>query len=169
MTIEEWRRIPGASDYEVSDLGRVRSHRRRGAPLILKPATDTGGYRGVCISMDSGAKSRVRVHSLVLLAFVGPRPEGMLVRHLNGESSDNRLSNLAYGTPTENNLDTVRYGGHFYAKRTHCAEGHEFTPENTIRRASGRRCRECSRVFWRERMRVRRAAAKAARESEVAS
>jgi hypothetical protein len=43
-----------------------------------------------------------------------------------------------------------------HRKRETCAKGHEFTPENTIMRSDGRRCRECLREANR-RYRVRRA------------
>lgn len=50
------------------------------------------------------------VHNLVLGAFVGPCPPGMECRHLNNDSSDNRLVNLAWGTPKENAADRVPNG-----------------------------------------------------------
>ncbi|MFV0400614.1 MAG: HNH endonuclease signature motif containing protein [Oscillospiraceae bacterium] len=50
------------------------------------------------------------VHKLVLEAFVGVRPEGMVCRHLNGNSLDNRLLNLCWGTPQENVRDSIRHG-----------------------------------------------------------
>ena len=43
------------------------------------------------------------IHYLVLLAFVGPRPEGMFVCHLDHNPAHNCLSNLEYNTPSENN------------------------------------------------------------------
>jgi hypothetical protein len=46
-----------------------------------------------------------------LLAFVGaPGPGQTVTRHLNGDPADNRLANLAWGTPRENGRDTVRHG-----------------------------------------------------------
>ena len=43
-------------------------------------------------------------------AFVGEPPEGMEVRHLNGDPTDNRLENLKYGSRTENILDVFYQG-----------------------------------------------------------
>jgi hypothetical protein len=38
------------------------------------------------------------------------------------------------------------------AKQTHCMRGHEFTEENTLRKANGTRgCRECRRAYDRKR------------------
>jgi len=56
------------------------------------------------------------VHRMVLLAFVGPAPEGMKCRHLNGNPKDNRLENLCWGTSSENNRDIVRHGRHITSR-----------------------------------------------------
>lgn len=50
------------------------------------------------------------VHRLVYETFVGEIPEGMVIRHLNDEPGDNRLSNLAIGTQKENVQDAIRNG-----------------------------------------------------------
>lgn len=50
------------------------------------------------------------VHRLVLEAFVGKCPDKMHARHLNGNPSDNRVENLAWGTRSENMMDRVRHG-----------------------------------------------------------
>ena len=55
-------------------------------------------------------RTRLLVHILVLEAFRGPRPPGTQTRHLNGISNDNRLVNLAWGTPKENAADCLRQG-----------------------------------------------------------
>lgn len=47
---------------------------------------------------------------LVMLAFVGPRPDGLDVCHGNGNPADNRLENLRYGTRSENMRDALRHG-----------------------------------------------------------
>jgi hypothetical protein len=41
----------------------------------------------------------------VLLAFVGPRPDGALGRHLNDRPADNRVENLAWGSYADNAAD----------------------------------------------------------------
>lgn len=50
------------------------------------------------------------VHRLVMSAFVGPRPRDKEVAHYNGRPEDNRLSNLRYATPQENEQDKFRHG-----------------------------------------------------------
>ena len=46
----------------------------------------------------------------MLEAYVGPKPKGMETRHLNGNRQDNRLSNLSYGSHSDNQQDAVRHG-----------------------------------------------------------
>jgi hypothetical protein len=62
------------------------------------------------------------------------------------------------GTHQENMLDHANKGLHHEARREFCANGHEFTPENTRMYGSTRRCRTCQRAFdasYRERKRAR--------------
>lgn len=116
MSDEQWKPIQGFPHFEVSNLGRVRSWRKRGPwteeradqPRILK-ATDTSGYPRVKVSNAQQTVIR-RIHRLVLDAFVGPCPPGMECAHLNGIPSDNRLENLRWCTPAENYADRIRQG-----------------------------------------------------------
>jgi len=106
--IENWRDIPGHEGrYMVSDLGRVRSPYR-----TLQQFTDKDGY--LCVTLPSG---RTRVHRIVLRTFVGPKPPGLVTRHDNGIRTDNRLSNLLYGTPQENTDDRLRHGTHQFGEQ----------------------------------------------------
>ncbi len=59
---------------------------------------------------NPGTKKQVYVHQLVLGAFVGPCPIGMECRHLDGNPSNNFLSNLRWGTHLENMEDMRRHG-----------------------------------------------------------
>lgn len=87
----------------------------------------------------------VLVHQLVLAEFVGPRPTGLVVRHLNGNSRDNRLSNLVYGTAAQNAQDAIAHGVNANLNKTHCPHGHEYTVANTYIRPCGKRkCRACN-------------------------
>ncbi len=160
-TREAWRPVPGYEGrYEVSDQGRVKSLERevvRGfctvmvGNRILRATKDGRGYRTVALCRD-GVQKNFTVHSLVMLAFVGPLPKGQLVRHLNGSKTDNRLTNLAYGTYSENAHDKVAHGGHPNANLSHCKYGHKFSEENIKPNGpNGRGCRECSRRESRQR------------------
>lgn len=142
--------------YEVSDLGRVRSIDRvveRGNGLLVVKGrvlaawpTPPMGYRAVTLS-KGGKTKKVRVHNLVLEAFVGPRPCGLMGCHDDGDLNNNLLSNLRWDTQASNVSDAVRHGTHFQKRKTHCKRGHLFDVANTyVKRGGGRQCRECIRL-----------------------
>lgn len=102
---ERWLPVVGfVGAYEVSDLGRVRSLLSGG--LMKKQTLNKSGY---LYTMLRGKKN-VRVHKLVLEAFVGACPPGMETRHLDGNRKNNELSNLCYGTRRKNFEDKKRHG-----------------------------------------------------------
>lgn len=105
--VEQWRNVPNAPGYEVSDKGRIRSTNKSatGDPKPLIPVIRKG-YAEVRIMKGKA----VSVHGLVLAAFVGPRPTDMECRHLNGDPLDNRLENLKWGTRAENYADRRIHG-----------------------------------------------------------
>jgi len=136
--------------YEISDLGRVRSLRRRTSSgwrggRVRKACRAHNGYLQVSLS-SGGLRVNGWIHQMVAEAFIGPRPPGMQIRHLDGDPANNQLSNIAYGTPSENAFDAVRHGRNRQALQTHCVNGHEFDSANTYIRPSGARdCRACIR------------------------
>ncbi len=111
MVVEEWRGTHNPN-YDVSNLGRVRSHfGSKSKPLrILKCPLDTRGYHK--LRMWENGEPAVNwswVHILVAAAFHGPRPEKHQVRHKDGTRTNNRATNLEYGTGSENMQDAVRH------------------------------------------------------------
>lgn len=153
---EQWRPVVGWPEYEISDLGRVRSvervvMRRNGVPQtvrskVLSTPPASHGYRNVGLHRP-GQRPRVElVHRLVLEAFVGPCPPGLECRHRNSDHHDNRLRNLRWGTRADNNRDIVKHGHHHNANKTECPQGHPYDERNTYRapgRPNQRRCRTC--------------------------
>jgi hypothetical protein len=123
---EIFKPIPGFPGYDVSDQGRVRSYIKVMGPgmvaIVDTPQriltgtlhnSSKGGkliyYRRVCLSQHIS----ICIHTLVLLAFVGPSPPEMECRHLDGDSLNNHLYNLRWGTRSENALDKTRHGTHW--------------------------------------------------------
>lgn len=101
---ENWKPVVGYEGlYEVSDFGRVRNVADRIGTFIgkiLKPATTDGSKRFVLC--NHGKTQNVRCHKLVMAAFVGPRPEGLQVKHIDGDKGNNLLGNLEYAKQPRN-------------------------------------------------------------------
>lgn len=110
-----WKIIPQWPEYEVSDTGQVR--RRQGgqgtrAGYVLKPVlvTPRGAGNGrsktnYCkVSLHArGVRRQVHVHTLVLEAFVGPRPSNdHVANHKDGNGENNNKANLEWATYAEN-------------------------------------------------------------------
>lgn len=74
----------------------------------MKPGQQTKGY--LIVNLCNGHSHVRTIHRLVLETYVGPCPEGMQCRHLNGNQFDNRFENLCWGTPSENVRDTIQHG-----------------------------------------------------------
>lgn len=142
---ETWLPVPGyESFYEVSDAGQVRSlPRPRTAGGVLRQMRIKGDYRQVTFCRD-GKQKNFLVHVAVAAAFHGPRPAGLVIRHLDGDPSNNSATNLRYGTDVENARDLIRHGRHNQLNKTHCPQGHPFDEVNTSHVADGSRaCRKC--------------------------
>ena len=103
---ETWRQIPSLPNYEVSDLGCVRQ-RKTNRPL--KAYRTHNGYLRIELSR-SGKRINKSIHELVMSAFVGSRPGGFQVNHIDGDKVNNHLSNLEYCTPQENTDHAIRIG-----------------------------------------------------------
>lgn len=116
----EWFEIPSCPGYFVDREGNIGSQWKRiglgrgkgtrvertNAIHLLRASINQHGYR----FLNLGRGNTRTVHRLVLETFVGQCPAGMEARHLNGDPSDNRLENLAWGTPKENQSDQYRHG-----------------------------------------------------------
>lgn len=111
--IELWKPIKGWEQYEVSNMGRVRSknrfvtqfwHKRFFQRImgsrILKPRKQNGGYLMVWLSKDGKSKA-MTIHRLVATAFLG---EGGKcdVNHKDGNKQNNCVSNLEWTTRSNN-------------------------------------------------------------------
>lgn len=115
MSAERWLPVVGYEGrYEVSNLGRVRvvfssKHTQIG---MLVGSTKNTGYREAALVDSDGARKYVRIHKMVLLAFVGPPPSGMECNHKNGIKTDNRLENLEWVTKSEQHIHRARVLNH---------------------------------------------------------
>jgi hypothetical protein len=119
---ELWRPVVGLEQfYAVSSSGNVKrlAHENTvtGHPnpkytiarlpeRILNPTSGKNGYYSVVLK-----KRRYYVHTLVLEAFVGPRPSGLIACHGPAGRRVNTPDNLSWGTYSQNaGIDMIRDG-----------------------------------------------------------
>lgn len=151
---EVWLPVVGYEGmYEVSSEGRVRSLDRtnaRGFRLkgrMLSICLSGGGYPSVGLCKN-GRQRTYTTASLVLSAFVQPRPPGLHVLHENDVKTDNTPKNLYYGTHAENMRDRLRNGNHPFAKKEMCKCGRPYDKKSA---AGARQCSFCLNARARER------------------
>lgn len=103
--------------YQVSNTGKVRSidrvdktgRKREG--IELKQYKDSTGYYRVALWYTKHSKKDIRVHSLVINAFIPDNPENKrVVNHKDGNKLNNNLTNLERATDSENHLHAYRMG-----------------------------------------------------------
>jgi hypothetical protein len=101
---------------------------------------------------QEGIVRQALVQHLVAAAFLGPRPEGQIVRHLDDDKTRNDVGNLAYGTYTDNQYDCVGNGHHHHTAKLTCVRGHLLSGLNLYfktRHPQRRQCRSCARAhMW---------------------
>lgn len=108
----EMRQIPGQPGYFATIDGDIWSaHAGRNLKAYAC------GPRKYLAFRPRFRGSNIYVHRAVAEAWLGPRPEGLQTRHLNGNNLDNRPSNLAYGTVKENAQDRMAHGTTHRGKR----------------------------------------------------
>lgn len=111
-----YRLVPGFSNYVAGSDGTIWSCRmtaKRTNPVwvIKKSKTNNRGYKLVHLIADDGRHYGTQAGSIVLMAFVGPRPQGHHACHFpNRDPTDNRVINLRWGTPAQNYADALVHG-----------------------------------------------------------
>lgn len=117
--IEEWKDIKGFEGYfQVSNLGKVKRLYRycevktrygikpyEVEEKIMPQFTWQSRYLRVDISYSRNKKHYRRatyVHNLVAEAFIGDRPDGYVIDHIDGNYLNNNVDNLRYVTQLEN-------------------------------------------------------------------
>ena len=102
---EIWKPVPGYElQYEASSLGRIRSTRSKTntrCGLILKPKVSKRKYLDVTLC-NNGIKKSYRVHAVIAVAFLGPRPLGGTVNHKDGNKQNNTVDNLEWCSVKDN-------------------------------------------------------------------
>lgn len=133
---EVYKTIKGYEYYEVSNKGNVRSIDRTltradgrerfypGQEMKLQYDSISGRPMVRLYNSELKKAKTFKVHRLVALTFLGERPEGMDIRHLDGVVTNNNVENLCYGTKSSNQIDIMKH-----TKR--CAAG-KLTVEDVV-------------------------------------
>lgn len=126
QALEDWRPVVGYEGlYDISNFGNVYSvprvvTRSNGVPQTIKggllnPCLDGFGYPTVTLRKNAKPK-QFRVHTLLLTAFVGERPDGLEALHADDVKTNCTLDNLRWGTRIENHVDAARNGHAWWVK-----------------------------------------------------
>jgi hypothetical protein len=113
--MEIWKEVKEYPDYEVSNLGRVKSLARinlRGFKMkerIISGGLNGGGYNQIPMR-NNGIRKNVLAHRLVTKAFIPNIENKPDVNHKNGIKTDNRLENLEWSTTQENVIHAYKNG-----------------------------------------------------------
>jgi hypothetical protein len=90
-------------NYEVSNLGNVRRKLNTGEYKYINCSIlkSGGGYKYFQVVRD---KKRINylIHHLVAKVFIGDRPDGLVIDHIDRNSLNNNINNLRYVTQKEN-------------------------------------------------------------------
>ncbi|HZZ81625.1 MAG TPA: HNH endonuclease [Gemmataceae bacterium] len=106
-SVEEWKPVVGfESAYQVSNKGRVYSRYRH---RQMKGHVNWKGYAMVGLQKDGWGRKGF-IHGMVAEAFLGPKPSGLVVNHIDGNKLNNWVGNLEYVTIAENNRHALATG-----------------------------------------------------------
>jgi len=87
---EVWVNIPGHPDYEISNTGKIRYSN---TDILVKPTINRGYYR---VRLDG---ERYYIHQLMMLSFYPDVCSSRYIKHIDGDKSNNCLSNLRFAGP----------------------------------------------------------------------
>jgi hypothetical protein len=106
--MERWKPVSEYEGlYEVSDLGRVRTIK---SGWIKTQTMNKRDRRLYMLLWKNNIYQLFKVHRLVLFTFVGLPPRGHEACHNDGDPHNNKLDNLRWDTPANNQADRVKHG-----------------------------------------------------------
>ena len=110
--MEIWKKcecVESESKYEISNFGNCRRKLLNGNYKVVKGSLlNRGPYRYFQVLRN---KKRINYlfHHLVARYFIGKRPEGLVIDHIDRNSLNNNVNNLRYVTHTDNMRNTANY------------------------------------------------------------
>lgn len=119
----EIRRIPGFLDHGAGSDGNIyRTTARGGGGMtpawtseiepkrMIPDKRPSDGRKRYTLRYCAGTYKRRYGSYFVLLAWSGPKPEGMEACHDDGDCTNDKPNNLRWDTPKNNKADMVRHG-----------------------------------------------------------
>jgi len=108
----EYRYVAGYVDYAVGNDGSVWSKKSKypSHRMWHKLAGSNDRYKTVRLYKSGAANVYVLIHKLIAFAFIGPRPIGFTINHVDGVKTNNAASNLEYVTQQDNIRHAWRCG-----------------------------------------------------------
>lgn len=116
MERKDLTQIPNFEKYFINEKGEVYSNFKKGLYLLKqqKATQSKKGYRQVRLFSDVHKGILLYVHRLVWETFRGEIPEGMHIDHIDGDTSNNHISNLQLITPSNNSKKYHRKQNNYY-------------------------------------------------------
>ncbi len=93
--------------YEISNLGKCRRLLKSGEHRIIQGTINNRGYLYIQVQRN-GKRINLPFHELVALSFIGERPEGLVIDHIDRNPLNNTADNLRYITQRENSFNQDR-------------------------------------------------------------
>ena len=110
--------MPGFSDYEITEDGRIFSY-KSGKAKEIQTWPNQYGHRYTRIVNDDGNLENVSVHRLVAMTFIRNHKNDPIVMHLDDNPRNNNIYNLRWGTYLDNTRDCINKGRN-YTKKVYC-------------------------------------------------
>ncbi len=97
--------------YEVSNFGNIRKKMKSGCYKEIKCSIQNRGYKYFQLQRE-GKRNNYLVHHLVAEYFIGLRPDGLVIDHIDRNKLNNNVDNLRYTSQQQNMCNIDRYKTH---------------------------------------------------------
>jgi transcriptional regulator of met regulon len=140
--MEEWKSISYREDYEVSNFGNCRRKKSNGDYYYITPTIQRYKFLSFWSKKEKKYHKKT-LHSLVAEAFLGERPEGLVIDHIDRDKLNNNVSNLRYITNQENICNSRVY-------RTDITETEPLQRRKEYMKPYNQEYREANKEYMRE-------------------
>ena len=105
FVMEDWKNC--IENYEVSNFGNIRRKMNNGEYKIIGGSIQNRGYKYFQLIRD-GKRINYLIHQLVAKFFIGDRPNGLVIDHIDRNKLNNNVNNLRYITQQDNSRNHER-------------------------------------------------------------